>query len=365
MNPQDKPESESTKWGDLAEDDEVDSGASEDNLSKEVEEKLSTKVAPGNEDVDEPLPISVTKGQLLPNQEEDKLIVDQSDPTSPLYSVHSFEELGLAPELLRGVYALGYNKPSRIQEAALPIALGNPPQNLIAQAQSGTGKTAAFTLSMLSRSTPEPYPQALCVCPTRELARQIHSVVSEMGKFSEIKPLLVVRDAPIPKTKITHQIVIGTPGKLLDLLKHRTLDTSRIKVFVLDEADEMLALQGLSPQTLRLKNALPGKGKNCQILLFSATYDDKVAKFAYQVVPKPHVSIRLERKQLSLDKIAQFYIDCGSEGNKFNVLAELYCYLSVGQSIIFVAVRILRFSLCFLCHNEFMLKNRDGQRRKK
>uniref|UniRef100_M3YFM9 RNA helicase n=1 Tax=Mustela putorius furo TaxID=9669 RepID=M3YFM9_MUSPF len=119
----------------------------------------------------------------------------QRDPNSPLYSVKSFEELRLKPQLLQGVYAMGFNRPSKIQENALPMMLAEPPQNLIAQSQSGTGKTAAFVLAMLSRVEPaEKYPQCLCLSPTYELALQTGKVIEQMGKFHpELKLAYAVR----------------------------------------------------------------------------------------------------------------------------------------------------------------------------
>eukprot|EP01099_Mayorella_cantabrigiensis_P000825 TRINITY_DN1353_c0_g1_i1.p1 TRINITY_DN1353_c0_g1~~TRINITY_DN1353_c0_g1_i1.p1 ORF type:complete len:194 (-),score=72.05 TRINITY_DN1353_c0_g1_i1:982-1482(-) len=99
--------------------------------------------------------------------------VERIDESSPLFSAKSFEDLGLTEELLKGVYGMKFSKPSKIQEKALPLILVNPPQNLIAQAQSGSGKTAAFSLGILSRVKPElKYPQAICICPARELALQ-------------------------------------------------------------------------------------------------------------------------------------------------------------------------------------------------
>ncbi|TKC33899.1 hypothetical protein EI555_012887 [Monodon monoceros] len=119
----------------------------------------------------------------------------QRDPNSPLYSVKSFEELRLKPQLLQGVYAMGFNRPSKIQENALPLMLAEPPQNLIAQSQSGTGKTAAFVLAMLSQVEPaNRYPQCLCLSPTYELALQTGKVIEQMGKFyPELKLAYAVR----------------------------------------------------------------------------------------------------------------------------------------------------------------------------
>jgi len=267
---------------------------------------------------------------------EAQLSIEQSDPNSPLYSATTFEDLELPKELLDGIYAKSFNKPSRIQGAALPVILGSKGTkvtNLIAQAQSGTGKTAAFTLAMLKRANPDlPYTQALCLCPTRELARQIYTEVCQIGKFTKHSPLLVVPEEPLPHV-ISAPIVIGTPGKVLDLLGRRKLLLNRLNTYVLDEADVMIDSQGLGDTSKRIQHALP---KDCLVLLFSATFSEKVEKFAVSIVPDPKTNIRLEKEKISLEKIQQFYIDCKSENNKFSILSDLYGYMDVGQSIIFV-----------------------------
>ena len=153
-----------------------------------------------------------------------------------------------------------FTKPSKIQEKALPLLLGNPPQHLIGQSQSGTGKTAAFTLNILTRidsSTPEMQrtPQALCLAPTRELARQILGVVQVMGQF--IPDLTTAAAIPMDHESrgkpIEAQVVVGTPGTTTDLIRKRLLNPQHIKVLVLDEADNMLDQQGLGEQCIRVK----------------------------------------------------------------------------------------------------------------
>lgn len=185
---------------------------------------------------------------------EVKLADQQADPNSPLYSAKSFEALGLRPELLKGIYNMKFTKPSKIQEKALPLLLGQGNPNLIGQSQSGTGKTAAFVLTMLMRCDPtKNTPQAICIAPSRELARQIMDVVREMAKFSTITTAFAIPDPNVKPTKIDAQVVIATPGKLVDLLKKKLIDTAGVKVFVLDEADQMLDQSGLGEQSIRLK----------------------------------------------------------------------------------------------------------------
>jgi ATP-dependent RNA helicase DDX19/DBP5 len=151
---------------------------------------------------------------------------------------------------------MNFKKPSKIQEKALPLLLANPPQNMIAQSQSGTGKTAAFVITILSRLdyTQSEKPQALCLAPSRELARQIEGVVQSIGQFV---PKLTIK-AAIPgaierNAPVNAMVVVGTPGTVMDLIKRRQLDTSILKILCLDEADNMLDQQGLGEQCIRVK----------------------------------------------------------------------------------------------------------------
>ncbi|XP_062871538.1 ATP-dependent RNA helicase DDX19A isoform X2 [Trichomycterus rosablanca] len=263
----------------------------------------------------------------------------QRDPNSPLYSVKTFEELRLKPQLLKGVFEMGFNRPSKIQENALPIMLAEPPQNLIAQSQSGTGKTAAFVLAMLSHVDPaNKWTQCLCICPTYELALQTGKVVEQMGKFySEVKLAYAIRGNRLERgRKIHEQIVIGTPGTMLDwLLKLKLIDPKKIGVFVLDEADIMIATQGHQDQSIRIQRLLP---KDCQMLLFSATFEDSVWKFAERIIPDPNI-IRLKREEETLDNIKQYYVLCNNKEDKFTALCNIYGAITIAQAMIFCHTR--------------------------
>ncbi|KAJ2918489.1 hypothetical protein MD484_g1951, partial [Candolleomyces efflorescens] len=259
----------------------------------------------------------------------------QADPNSPLFSAKTFEELGLADDLLKGIYDMGFSKPSKIQERALPLLLTSPPTNMIGQSQSGTGKTAAFVLTMLSRVDFNLHkPQAICLAPSRELARQIMNVVITMGKYTAVQTEYAIKDhLPKDASNITAQIIVGNPGTMFDLMRRRVLDVNHIKVFVLDEADNMLDQDGLGDQTLRVKNQLP-RNKPVQIVLFSATFPDHVRNFANKFAPNAN-KIELQKEELSVDSIRQFYMDCKNEEHKYDILVMLYSLLTVGQSIIF------------------------------
>lgn len=200
-------------------------------------------------------------GIYEPNFEVDVKLADaQADPKNPLFSIKSFEELGLDENILRGIYQMRFTKPSKIQEKALPLLLRNPPSNMIGQSQSGTGKTAAFVLNILSRidlkdPAKRQVPQALVLAPTRELARQIIGVVQLMGSFLEGLRVLpaIPMDIQNRGRNLEGQIVVGTPGTVMDLVRKRLLRADQIQVLVLDEADNMLDQQGLGDQCIRVK----------------------------------------------------------------------------------------------------------------
>lgn len=220
----------------------------------------------------------------------DRLKVIQNDSSQAhLAGVKTFQELNLPKHLLDAIFAMGFDRPSAIQEEALPRILANPPRNLIGQAQSGSGKTAAFTLGMLYRIKVDDPPtiQALCVTPSRELAIQIFekAVKPMAANMVGLKIQLAIAGTQVERGQpLPAHIVIGTPGKVVDWLKRKTIKTNNIKVFVLDEADEMVSESGHRANSLLIKKAMP---KTCQTLLFSATFPDDVITFADKMVDKP------------------------------------------------------------------------------
>jgi len=262
----------------------------------------------------------------------------QADPHSPLFSVKSFEELGLHPDLLKGVFDMSFSKPSKIQERALPLLLKDPPTNMIGQSQSGTGKTAAFVLTMLSRvDFSVNSPQAICVAPTRELARQIMAVAATMGKYTPVRTDFAIRTESKVTEPLTGHIVVGTPGTIVDYVRRRIIDGKKVKVLVLDEADNMLDQENLSEQCIKIKNFLAKDGSP-QIVLFSATFPDRVRTFASRFAPNAN-KIELKKEELSVEGIKQFYMDCKDEDSKYEILVQIYNLLTVGQSIIFAKTR--------------------------
>uniref|UniRef100_A0A7S2UE24 RNA helicase n=1 Tax=Attheya septentrionalis TaxID=420275 RepID=A0A7S2UE24_9STRA len=273
----------------------------------------------------------------------DRLKVIQADESSHLSSARTFQELNLPPHLLDAVFSMGFDRPSAIQEEALPRILANPPRNLIGQAQSGSGKTAAFTLGMLYRivvDTPATT-QALCVTPTRELAVQImqKSVVPMAANMKGLKVQLALAGEMIERGKtVDAHLIIGTPGKVVDWLKRRTIDSKTIKVFVLDEADNMVDEGGHRANSIIIKKQMP---KTCQSLFFSATFPDEVVKFASKMVTNPDkILIESGPEFLVLDVIKQLWINTQEyEGGKLEFLKDIYSLLTIGQSIVFVGTK--------------------------
>jgi ATP-dependent RNA helicase DDX19/DBP5 len=161
-----------------------------------------------------------------------RLTVIQADPNSRLYAAKNFEDLNLTPELLKGVYEMGFDRPSRIQELALPMILAQEALNGIFQAQSGSGKTVAFVLGMLSKCDPALHEcQALCVSPRRELAEQTMKVVEQMGKHAGLRFRRAMQGFEIERgSKVNEQVVVGTPGRVDSWIKKKIIDPSSFKV---------------------------------------------------------------------------------------------------------------------------------------
>jgi len=158
--------------------------------------------------------------------------------------------------IIEGLLALNFKKPSKIQERALPLMLSDPPRNMIAQSQSGTGKTAAFVVTILSRVdlTQSETPQALALAPSRELARQIQGVIQSIGQFcTGLKVEAAIPGSISRETGVRANVVVGTPGTVMDLIRRRHFNVSQLRLLVIDEADNMLDQQGLGEQCARVK----------------------------------------------------------------------------------------------------------------
>ncbi|KFU98755.1 ATP-dependent RNA helicase DDX25, partial [Tauraco erythrolophus] len=181
-------------------------------------------------------------------------------------------------------------------------------------------------------------PQCLCLAPTYELALQIGRVIERIGQFcADIRVMYAVRGNRAPQdAAVQEQIVIGTPGTVLDwCFKRRVVDMTKIKMFVLDEADIMIDTQGLSCQSIRIQRALP---TGCQMLLFSATFRESVRSFATRIVSNP-ITIKLREEELTLGNIRQYFFTCRNQEEKYRALCNIYGSITIGQAMIFCQTR--------------------------
>ncbi|EWC48077.1 ATP-dependent RNA helicase eIF4A [Drechslerella stenobrocha 248] len=251
--------------------------------------------------------------------------------------VESFDEMNLKSELLRGIYAYGFERPSAIQQRAiLPVIQGN---DVIAQAQSGTGKTATFSVSCLQKiDTSKKMTQAVILAPTRELAQQIQKVVIALGDFMEVETHACiggtsVREDMSDLAKGPH-VVVGTPGRVHDMIQRRALRTEHIKMFILDEADEMLS-RGFTEQIYDIFQLLP---QSTQVVLLSATMPQDVLEVTTKFMRDP-VRILVKKDELTLEGIKQFYIAVEKEDWKLDTLSDLYETVTITQAVIFCNTR--------------------------
>lgn len=248
--------------------------------------------------------------------------------------VHSsFDAMGLKEDLLRGIYAYGFEKPSAIQQRAiLPIVQG---RDVIAQSQSGTGKTAVFSISALqcldgtSNET-----QALVLSPTRELAEQTQKVVLSIGDFMNVQCHACIGGKSIgediKRLDSGVQIVSGTPGRVYDMIQRRNLRTRNIKMLIIDEADEMLNA-GFKEQIYDIYRYLP---PTTQVVLVSATLPKEVLEMTEKFMNDP-IRILVKRDELTLEGIKQFFVAVEREEWKFDTLCDLYDSLTITQAVIF------------------------------
>lgn len=251
----------------------------------------------------------------------------------------TFESLHLKPALLRGIYAYGFERPSAIQQRAIrPIVRG---RDVISQSQSGTGKTAVFSIAALQildervRDT-----QVLVLSPTRELAEQTQRVVSSLGDYMKVICHASVggknlgRDLHAFDNGGGAQIVSGTPGRVFDLIRRAALRTRFLKALIIDEADEMLS-RGFKEQIYDIYRYLPTE---TQVVLVSATLPVEVLDMTRKFMNDP-VRILVKRDELTLEGIKQFFVAVEKEEWKYDTLCDLYDTLTIAQAVIFCNTR--------------------------
>jgi ATP-dependent RNA helicase RhlE len=257
----------------------------------------------------------------------------------------SFAELGLIPELLQAVADTGYTDPTPIQQQAIPVILGG--LDVMGGAQTGTGKTAGFTLPLLQRlarhantsASPARHPvRALILAPTRELAIQVFESVTTYGRHLNLRATCIFggvdMNAQMQELRRGVEIVIATPGRLLDHVQQKTIHFSQVEVVVLDEADRMLDM-GFIPDIRRILELLPA---NRQSLLFSATFSEEIRKLADRMLKNPKL-IEVARRNTVSETITHI-VHPVSAGMKRNLLAYLLRHQPDMQVLVFVDTKI-------------------------
>lgn len=251
--------------------------------------------------------------------------------------IDNFDNMELKDELLRGVYAYGFERPSAIQARAIvPVIKGH---DVIAQAQSGTGKTATFSIAILQRIDPSiKAVQALILAPTRELAQQIQKVVIALGDYMKIDCHACIGGTNVredmAKLNEGAQVVVGTPGRVYDMINRRAFKTDQLKMFCLDEADEMLS-RGFKDQMYEVFQLLP---QDTQVVLLSATMPQEVLEVTKKFMRDP-IRILVKRDELTLEGIKQFYVAVEKEEWKLDTLCDLYETVTITQAVIFCNTR--------------------------
>eukprot|EP01113_Clastostelium_recurvatum_P030778 TRINITY_DN3774_c0_g1_i2.p1 TRINITY_DN3774_c0_g1~~TRINITY_DN3774_c0_g1_i2.p1 ORF type:complete len:434 (-),score=121.06 TRINITY_DN3774_c0_g1_i2:29-1330(-) len=268
---------------------------------------------------------------------QDIAVPSYLDENGNVVSFPSFDHMGLSPLLLRGIYGYGFENPSVIQQRAIvPLAQA---RDVIAMAQSGTGKTGTFSIGVLHRVDPKlKAVQALLMEPTRELAEQTFDVISAIGSYTGVKVHLCIGGTKmsddIHAVRGAAHVIVGTPGRVCSLLDMGALNTSQLKLVVLDEADKMLSI-GFEDDIRFVFGKLP---RTANIGLFSATMPAASLELTSRFMTDP-VKILVQQDEISLRGIRQYYVNVGQEEYKFDTMSDIFAEVSVSQCVIFCNTR--------------------------
>jgi translation initiation factor 4A len=269
------------------------------------------------------------------NNDAEKIELSENPSRDEIPKIDNWDQLNISVDLLRGIYAYGFETPSEIQKKAIkPIIEG---RDVIAQAQSGSGKTGCFSIATLQNiDISNKVVQAIIIVPTHELAKQIYEVITSIGSFIEglnIKTIIggtsIQQDAA-EMQKNTPHIVIGCAGRIYDMVMRKYLSLSYLKMFVLDEADEMLSA-GFKDQIYNIFQHFPS---TVQVALFSATLPDEILKLTNKFMNNP-VKIIVNREELSVVGIKQYFVALEDDRSKYEMLKNLFSIISVSQCIIY------------------------------
>jgi len=261
-------------------------------------------------------------------------IFENYDISNNINFYNSFEDpdLGIKDEILKGIYAYGFEKPSQIQRVGMkPIMDGS---DVIIQSQSGSGKTATFIIGCLQRIDPKiNNTQCIIVSNTRELADQTHKVFLNLCKYTDVTSNLCIggdMQYKYNSDNIKEHVIIGTPGRISDLINKEIINSNDIKLIIIDEADDVLATS-FRKQVKRIFQKI---SKDAQVVLVSATIPEEMAALFDTILKPDYLSILVKDDELTLDGIKQYYVNI-DEMYKIDALMDLYKFISIGQAIVY------------------------------
>jgi len=273
--------------------------------------------------------MSTTETEVIEARDVNEAVLD------PSFKINSWDELEINSLLLRGIYSYGFENPSVIQQQAIkPLIMG---KDIVIQAQSGTGKTATFTIGALANvDVTDNNTQVLVLSPTKELTIQTAKVFTGLGSMMEglrVQALYggsVVEEGSTFSNKKTPHVICGCPGRVFDMMRRSRISSKKIKLVILDEADEMLSA-GFKEQVY---NIFQYFSSNIQVALVSATLPDSINAIVDKIMRNP-IRISVKREMLTLEGISQYFIAVDDDRQKYATLKDLYGLISMSSSIIY------------------------------
>jgi len=261
--------------------------------------------------------------------------LSQQEVITDEYEIETWDQLDIDPQLLRGIYSYGFEKPSPIQKKSIHHIFNG--KDIVAQAQSGTGKTAAFSIGALQRvNVKNNNTQVLILSPTRELTTQTSDVIKSLGCYMEklrietsFGGILKEETNSFLNRNIPH-IICGCPGRVYEMLRRDKISARCIKLIILDEADEMLS----NSFKEQVYNILQYLNNDVQVALFSATLPTHISNIVDKIMRNP-VKINVKAEALTLDGISQYYVAVEDDRQKYDTLKDIFSFISLTQCIIY------------------------------
>jgi len=268
-------------------------------------------------------------------------LIDNYLVSEEIDSIKSFDDMEISEDILRGIYSFGFQEPSQIQRLAIKPFIDG--RNMIVQSHSGTGKTATFMISILNRINPDlKETQAVIIAPTRELANQIYTVYQNLSNYTDITGYFCIggslRNKYNYNEAVNHHVIVGTPGRVSDLIGKGIIKSKNIRMLVIDEADDVLSVS-FQKQLGKIFDNLDRD--TLQLCLFSATIPCEIFVLTDNLLTDP-LKILVKDEELSLKGIQQYKVYLGNTDEyKYDTLCDLYNRISIGQAMIYCNKRYM------------------------